>query len=172
MNLANKLTFSRLILVIVFIISAYLELSKDVLLYTTVIFLLASITDFLDGYIARKYNMITTLGKLIDPLADKIMVTAAFLVLLKIGRIDFFTLLIIISREYTISIIRALAASKGIVIAASNSGKLKTVLQIVSIVLLLLNIPFAIYIYYLAVAITLSSGIEYIFASKEIFVEK
>lgn len=169
MNIANKLTFLRLFLVIVFTIVAYFEQNKEIMIFSIIIFIIASITDFLDGYIARKYNLVTNLGKLIDPLADKILVTSALLILIKINRIDIFSTLVIISREYTISIIRAIAASEGVVIAASNSGKIKTVLQIFSILLLLYNINIAIFIYYLSVFITVISGIEYVLASKKIF---
>lgn len=169
MNIANKLTFLRLFLVIVFTIVAYFEQNKEIMIFSIIIFIIASITDFLDGYIARKYNLVTNLGKLIDPLADKILVTSALLILIKIDRIDIFSTLVIISREYTISIIRAIAASEGVVIAASNSGKIKTVLQIFSILLLLYNINIAIFIYYLSVFITVISGIEYVLASKKIF---
>lgn len=171
MNLANKLTILRLIMVPIFIIMYFVEKNNDVLYLSTLVFVIASITDFLDGFVARKYNMITDFGKFLDPLADKIIVTAALLILLEIKRVDFISILIIISREYSISIIRAIAASKGKVIAAANSGKIKTVLQMLSIFLLLLNIPFGIYVFYASVAMTIYSGGEYIYNSKTLFFE-
>ncbi len=172
MNTPNKLTVIRLLLVPVFLISAYSELEKSALLISTAIFVIASITDFLDGYIARKDNLITDFGKFMDPLADKVLVAAALLVLIKLQRVEAWAVLIIVAREYAISIIRAIAAGKGTVIAASGGGKLKTVLQMTSIVMLLLSVPFAELVFYISVGITLYSGFEYIIKNRELIREK
>lgn len=136
MNLANRLTVFRIILTFVFIYLLFCEgpLAKTLAL---VVFTLASITDFFDGYIARKYNMITDLGKLLDPLADKILVLSAFLAFVEMGIIYAWMVIVIILRELLITGMRVLAAKKGIVLAAARAGKHKTVSQIVSIFLIL-----------------------------------
>lgn len=165
MNLANKLTMLRFVMVPVFIIATYLERGSSYTI-STLIFILAAATDFFDGYIARKYKMITDFGKFMDPLADKVLVAAALLTLVQTGRAEAWLVLIIITREYAISILRSIAATKGTVIAASQGGKVKTVTQMVAIVMLLLNLPFANIIFYLSVAATLYSGYDYIAKNK------
>lgn len=172
MNLANKITITRFLLVPVYM---YLMLYTKLLNIAFLIFLLASATDYLDGYIARKYNMITSLGKLIDPLADKFLVIAAFIIFAtEFKYIDPITLSICVFREITISVFRAVAASKNIVIAAGFLGKLKTVLQIFSILLIHLYISFKISFIYVNIAvfimtiITLLSLFDYIFKNKDV----
>ncbi len=172
MNTPNKLTVVRLALVPVFIIAAYFEMEKSMLIISTVIFVIASATDFLDGHLARKHNLVTDFGKFMDPLADKVLVAAAMLVLIQMGRIESWAVLIIITREYAISIIRAIASANGKVIAASGGGKIKTVLQMLSIIMLLLSIPFANVVFYLSVAMTLYSGIQYIWQNRELIAER
>lgn len=142
MNTANKLTILRMILVPFFM--AFLAI--DSIIWQNVallIFIIASVTDAVDGYIARNYNQITTFGKFMDPIADKMLTTAAFVMLLAIGRMSAWALMIILVREFIVSGIRLLAAAKGTVIAASMSGKIKTVSQMVAIIaaIILLN-PF------------------------------
>ncbi len=161
-----------MLLIPVFIVAAYLEKNQAMMIWSTAIFALASITDFFDGYLARKHNMITDFGKFMDPLADKALVAAALLILVQIQRIEAWAVLIIIVREYSISIIRAIASANGKVIAASGGGKIKTVLQMLSVIMLLLSIPFANIVFYLAVAMTLYSGVEYIWKNKNLIEER
>ena len=172
MNTPNKLTVLRFILVPFFLIAAYYEKNQTIMLVSTVVFAIASFTDFLDGHLARKYNLVTDFGKFMDPLADKVLVAAALLFLVQIQRVDAWLVVIIITREYAISIIRAIAATNGKVIAASGGGKAKTVTQMAAIIMLLLNIPFASIVMYICVIITLYSGVEYIWKNKELIAEK
>jgi len=172
MNTPNKLTVLRLILVPFFLVAAYYEKSQAVMIISTVIFAVASFTDFLDGYLARKHNIVTDFGKFMDPLADKVLVAAALLFLVQIQRVDAWLVVIIITREYAISIIRAIAATNGKVIAASGGGKIKTVTQMLAIIMLLLSLPFANIMMYICVALTLYSGVEYIWNNKELIEEK
>ncbi|WP_294406228.1 CDP-diacylglycerol--glycerol-3-phosphate 3-phosphatidyltransferase [uncultured Clostridium sp.] len=141
MNLANKLTLIRIILVPVFLIFIA---GKGIIPYSstiaTAIFVLASITDKLDGYIARSRNQITNFGKFMDPLADKLLVTAALISLVELHIVPGWAAVIIIAREFAVSGLRAIAASQGRVIAASWWGKIKTVIQIIAIILLLLKV--------------------------------
>ena len=142
MNLANKLTMLRILMIPVFI--AVLVYSKDrdiVYRYIALgIFVMASATDALDGYVARKYNMITDFGKLMDPLADKILVSSALIILIELRNISSWIVSIVIAREFIISGIRLIATEKNIIIAASPLGKLKTVSQMLSVILMLLSI--------------------------------
>ena len=142
MNLANKLTMLRILMIPVFI--AVLVYSKDrdiVYRYIALgIFIIASATDALDGYVARRYNMITDFGKLMDPLADKILVSSALIILIELGNISSWIVSIVIAREFIISGIRLIATEKNIIIAASPLGKLKTVSQMLSVILMLLSI--------------------------------
>lgn len=172
MNTPNKLTVLRILLVPVFFAVAYFERGKDVYVYATTIFLIASFTDFLDGYLARKYNLVTDFGKFMDPLADKVLVAASMIWLVQIGRLESFLVVIIVAREYSISILRAIAAGQGIVIAAGKAGKVKTVTQMIGTVLLLLNHPLGLPIMYIAVLATLYSGFEYIYNSRELIKER
>ncbi|WP_294392143.1 CDP-diacylglycerol--glycerol-3-phosphate 3-phosphatidyltransferase [uncultured Clostridium sp.] len=141
MNLANKLTLIRIILVPVFLIFIA---GKGIIPYSstiaTAIFVLASITDKLDGYIARSRNQITNFGKFMDPLADKLLVTAALISLVELHIVPGWAAVIIIAREFAVSGLRAIAAAQGRVIAASWWGKIKTVIQIIAIILLLLKV--------------------------------
>ena len=170
MNTPNKLTILRMILVPFFLVSFYIEIknSDNSLIISTIIFAVASITDFFDGYLARKYNLVTDFGKFMDPLADKILVAAAMICLVGASRMPAWMAVLIISREYAISILRAIAAASGKVIAASSGGKIKTVTQIVAIIMLLLNIPFAMYVMIIAVVATFYSGVEYIYKNRHL----
>ncbi len=172
MNIANKLTLTRLILVPFFLVSIYFEKGGLVLPVSAAIFAVASFTDFLDGYLARKYNLITDFGKFMDPLADKVLVAAALAVLVELSLIPAWMIVIIISREYAISILRAIAASNGQVLAASSGGKLKTVTQILAVLMLLLNIPFGIIVMWIAVLITFVSGAQYLIINKKLISQK
>ncbi len=138
MNLPNKLTVFRMCMVPLLVIFMYLPIPGKYLI-SLIIFLLAAITDALDGNIARKYNLVTDFGKFMDPLADKLLVIAALICLIEVNLVAGWIVLIIIARELAVSIMRAIAAADGKVIAAGNSGKIKTVVQMLSIVLLLLG---------------------------------
>lgn len=151
MNLANKITIMRVILVPVFIVlimasqipglNTLVEngtLSVPVLNWCALgVFVIASLTDFLDGYIARKYNMVSNFGKFMDPLADKLLVCSALICLLALGRISVWLVLVIIIRDFVISGFRLVASDKGVVIAANMWGKVKTTMQMIMIAFLL-----------------------------------
>ena len=141
MNLPNKLTILRLFLTIFFVIFYILSIPySEMSIYricALLVFIIASITDALDGYIARKYNLITSFGKLLDPLADKVLVVCALLCLLVTKEVPLIGVLIVVIREFSISSVRLVATEKGIVIAASKMGKIKTITQMVSIILIL-----------------------------------
>lgn len=166
MNIANKLTVVRIILVPFFFAAAYYERNTSVMMIATVIFAVASFTDFLDGYLARKHGLVTDFGKFMDPLADKILVAAALVVLVERGLAPAWMVVFIISREYAISILRAIAASSGKVLAASKGGKAKTVLQMGAIIMLMLSIPYGNIVLWLATIQTAISGFDYIFKNR------
>ena len=140
MNLANKLTMLRVILVPIFLIFLIGKGIPYGSIIATLIFIIASLTDQLDGYIARSRNQITNFGKFMDPLADKLLVTAALISLVELHLIPSWAAVIIIAREFAVSGLRTVAASEGTVIAASWWGKIKTVTQIIAILLLLLQV--------------------------------
>lgn len=173
MNLPNKLTIGRVIAV-PFFIAAYLT---EWYLAAFVIFVLASLTDMLDGKIARKYNLVTNFGKIMDPLADKILVYSAFCLMIP-AQVPGWMLIVILAREFTIAGMRTVAASEGIVIAAGMSGKIKTVLQMIAVPLLLLvpAFPEAAPLYWAAqfflwasLVMTVYSGAEYVLKNKNVF---
>lgn len=140
MNLANKLTLLRMILVPIFLIFIVVKGIPYSTFIATFIFVIASATDKLDGYIARSRNQITNFGKFMDPLADKLLVTAALISLVEYSVVPSWAAIIIIAREFAVSGLRTLAAAEGKVIAASWWGKIKTVIQIVAIILLLIEV--------------------------------
>lgn len=172
MNLPNKLTIGRVIAV-PFFIAAYM-LGYHIAAF--VIFVLASLTDMLDGKIARKHNLVTNFGKIMDPLADKILVYSAFCLLIP-DYVPGWMLIIILAREFTVAGMRTVAASEGIVIAAGMSGKIKTVLQMIAVPMLLLlpAVTWDIYEYasyaflYASLVMTIYSGIEYVVKNKNVF---
>ena len=174
MNLANKLTMLRILMIPVFI--AVLVYSKDrdiVYRYIALgIFIIASATDALDGYVARKYNMITDFGKLMDPLADKILVSSALIILIELGNISSWIVSIVIAREFIISGIRLIATEKNIIIAASPLGKLKTVSQMLSVILMLLSIGTISFITDLSIwimcVLSVVSLLDYIIKNKKV----
>ena len=147
MNLANKLTIFRVILVPIMVIFAYLPIGGEVygvavtMLIMDAIFIIASITDKLDGYIARSRNQVTTFGKFLDPLADKILVLSAMVILVQMGKLPAWIPIIVLAREFIVSGFRLIAVEKGgIVIAASVCGKLKTVTQMIAIIFAFVDI--------------------------------
>ncbi|MGI6752475.1 MAG: CDP-diacylglycerol--glycerol-3-phosphate 3-phosphatidyltransferase [Anaerovoracaceae bacterium] len=174
MNLPNKLTMLRIILIPIFIIL----LMTGHYYAAAAIFIIASATDALDGHIARKYNLITNFGKIMDPLADKLLVTSALICLVELGEIAGWMVIVILAREFVITGLRTVAAGGGVIIAAGNSGKIKTVLQMVALIIILLrNWPFALFtnvdvgliLLWAALIMTVYSGLEYIAKNKKIF---
>ncbi len=141
-----------------------------------IVFIIASLTDTLDGHIARSRNMITDFGKFMDPLADKILTSAAYISLVEIGKVPAWIVVIIIAREFAITGLRTLAASAGITIAASPLGKIKTISQLLAIIFLLLNnfpfnalnIPVDRILLYASLFFTVLSGIDYIYKNRKV----
>ena len=172
MNIANKLTLLRLFLVPVFIISYEIHGVNSII--PGLIFVLTAATDFFDGHLARKYDLVTTFGKFMDPLVDKVLTQAGFILLASSGHIPAWTVIVIIFRELLITGLRTLAASNNVTIAASVYGKLKTVSQFVAITAFLLkgslNIPSLALdiLLYISVAMTIISGIDYLYKNKEV----
>ena len=168
MGLANLVTLVRIALIPLFIIL----LMKDIqgaYWQAALIFALAALTDGLDGYIARKYNQVTKLGIFLDPLADKLLIIAALVCLAALQRVPAWIVVIILSREFLITCLRAVKAEEGIIIPASRSGKIKTVTQIFAILIIILSplyqayiaYPVGIWAIYIATVVTVLSGVEY-----------
>ena len=178
MNLPNKLATLRIILVIPFVMVLTLALKAEnsafeitMRILATIIFAAASITDYYDGKIARKYNLVTNLGKLLDPLADKILVISALVALTKFDEISLWFVLIIIFRELLITGLRSIVAAEGVVIAAGNLGKWKTFVQMVVLVIIILfPLSFKInnILLLIPVILTVVSGAEYLLKCKKI----
>ena len=141
MNLPNKLTVLRVILIPFFVVSMMIEngANQTFRYVAAAIFIIASLTDMLDGKIARKYNLVTNFGKFMDALADKLLVCSALICLIQLGQLPAWMVIIIVSREFIISGFRLVAAEQGIVIAASYWGKFKTTFQMIAVVLMILN---------------------------------
>lgn len=141
MNLPNKLTILRVLMIPFFVLFMLLDITGAADKWIAVaIFVIASFTDFLDGYLARKYNLVSNFGKFMDPLADKLLVSAAMICLVEMGRLPAWIVIIIISREFIISGFRLIASDNGVVIAASYWGKFKTVFQMAMIIVLICNL--------------------------------
>lgn len=173
MNLANKITLVRVILVPIFMLVLYSDIPNSTYIAGW-IFIIASLTDTLDGYIARSRKLVTNFGKFVDPLADKILVSAALILLVELGKIPGWVVVLIIAREFTITGFRILAASEGVNIAASSLGKIKTITQLLAIVLLLfnnfpfnkVNFPLDMIMLYISLFFTVLSGIDYIYKNR------
>jgi len=170
MNLPNKLCFFRLFLVPMVLLVLYSEINYSVYI-ATVIFIIAAITDVLDGYIARSRKLITDFGKFIDPLVDKILVVSVLVYLVYIQTIPDWMVIIIIAREFAVSGFRIISASRGIVVAASKLGKFKTQSQIIAVIFALLELPFYLWVVLIAVILTVVSGVDYIWNGRDIFKE-
>ena len=179
MNLPNKLAILRMVLVIPFVIFLSLALeytdktgiTMTMRVFAAIIFVGAAITDYYDGKIARKYNLITNLGKLLDPLADKILVISALVTLAKFSQISLWFVIIIIFRELLITGLRSIVAAEGVVIAAESLGKWKTATQMVALTLIIL-IPFSSTVNNILLLIplilTVVSGAEYVLKCKNV----
>ena len=173
MNLPNKLTVFRVILIVPFVVFMLTDFAGEYSdLIALAIFIIASLTDMLDGKIARKYNLVTNFGKFMDPLADELLVCAALICLIEMERIPAWIVIIIISREFIISGFRLIASDNNVVIAASYWGKFKTTFQMVMVCLMIINIEqLAILtqiIMWIAVALTIVSLIDYILKNKNV----
>ena len=142
MNLPNKLTLGRIILTPFYLAAMVIDFDYHFLI-AAAIFIVASVTDFLDGSIARKRNLVTTFGKLCDPLADKMLVTAALLSFMKIGVCNIWIVMIILAREFLVTSFRLVATSQGIVIPAGIMGKIKTVCQMIFSIIIMIALHFA-----------------------------
>ena len=168
MNLPNKLTVLRMIMIVPFVVLLLMGFDWIALF----LFIAASLTDLLDGKIARKYNLVTNFGKFMDPLADKLLVCAAMIVLVEMGRIPSWIVTIIISREFIISGFRLIASDNGVVIAASYWGKFKTVFQMIMICLMIANIGWLSIvtdiIMWIALGLTIVSLLDYLFKNKDV----
>lgn len=169
MNTANKLTMLRVLLIPVFLVVLYLDVAYSQYI-ALAIFVVASITDFVDGYIARHYNQVTDFGKFMDPLADKLLVMAALVWLVAAGRFPAWAFFVVIAREFAVTALRLVAVEGGRVIAAAWSGKIKTAATMVGIcVMLLFTEPvFDAVVMWVIVASTLYSGVEYFIKNKDV----
>ena len=172
MNTANKLTILRVVMIPAFLLVLYLDVPWANY-WAMVLFAAASVTDTLDGYIARHYNQVTDFGKFMDPLADKCLVTAAMLWFVEVGQMPAWALLIVIVREFGVSGLRMVAADKGRVLAAGWSGKVKTAATMVCIILMLLPLPEIVNQIGTAVIVltTIYSGVEYFMKNADILAE-
>ena len=169
MNLPNKLTLTRVVLIPVFVVLLLLYARYPYMNYAAVmVFIAASLTDLFDGKIARKYDLVTNFGKFMDPLADKLLVISALICLLKLDMIPVWAVLLITAREFIISGFRLVAAEKGLVLAASNMAKIKTTVQMIMTISLMLDFPWMFFkilnwiLIILAVILTIASLIEYL----------
>jgi CDP-diacylglycerol---glycerol-3-phosphate 3-phosphatidyltransferase len=165
LNLPNALTVLRILLVPVVIV-ALLDETPNGDAIAAGVFALAALTDTLDGYIARSRGAITTFGKLMDPIADKLLVTASLVALVSLDRLDAWIAMVIIAREFAVTGLRGVAAERGVVIQASWLGKLKTTLQVAAIICLIAVDPAPLgvdLLVYAAVAVTVISGVDYFF---------
>lgn len=174
MNLPNKLTILRVLMVPVFLIFALIPSIPYNFYIALFVFALASITDALDGHIARKNNLITTFGKFLDPLADKVLVMAALLCFVQLGLVGAVPVIIILAREFMVSALRLVTANEGVVVAAGIWGKLKTAFTMISIVVILLiaginpanNYYIPQILIWISAALTVISGMQYLMAYK------
>ncbi len=166
MNLPNFITMLRIALIPVFVLFLYIKFPYRNIV-ATVVFVALALTDSLDGYIARKTNQITDLGKFIDPLADKLLVTAALIFLIGHG-VEAWMAFVIIAREFAVTGLRIVAIQKNIVIKASSLGKLKTVSQVIAIIAVLMNLGSAWWLMLIAVLFTLVSGLDYFLAGRKL----
>lgn len=189
MNLPNKITLIRIAMIPIFVAVFYIQAIPFNFIISAVIFALAAFTDFLDGYIARKYNLVTDMGKFLDPIADKVLVlTALILMLTNVGGgmlpavFGGISVSVIIAREMIVASLRMVAASKQVVIAADKLGKIKTVLQDVSIFIIIFAFGFGgdlhtvlyaigLVIFALSTVMTVVSGVSYIYKNRKAFLD-
>ncbi len=175
MNLPNKLTMFRVILIPFFIVFLLVPITPVDKWIALGIFIVASLTDLLDGYIARKYNLVTNFGKFMDPLADKLLVCSALICLIELDRIPSWMVIIIIAREFVISGFRLIASDNGVVIAASYWGKFKTTFQMIAVCLMIADIEalamVTLIVTWIAVILTVVSLVDYLIKNKDVMKE-
>lgn len=177
MNLPNKLTTLRVIMIPFFVFFLLWQNGENYTfrMIALALFIIASLTDLLDGKIARKYNLVTNFGKFMDPLADKLLVCSALICLIELNALPAWMVIIIISREFIISGFRLIASDNGVVTAASYWGKFKTTFQMVSVVLLILDIPALAFVtticVWIALVLTIVSLVDYIYKNHKILTE-
>lgn len=190
MNLPNKITVSRIILIPIFILFMVvdfglgnLEIGGTILslehLIGSLLFIIAAATDWFDGHLARKHGLVTNMGKFLDPLADKLLVSAALVILVELGYAASWIVIIIISREFAVTGLRLILAGGGEVHAANQLGKIKTATQLIAISFLLLNniffeainVPFGTIMLYIALLFTIWSGADYFYKNRKVLLE-
>ena len=177
MNLPNKLTTLRVIMIPFFVFFLLWQNGENrtFRIIALALFIIASLTDLLDGKIARKYNLVTNFGKFMDPLADKLLVCSALICLIELNALPAWMVIVIISREFIISGFRLIASDNGVVIAASYWGKFKTTFQMVSVVLLILDIQALAFVtticVWIALLLTIVSLVDYIYKNHKILTE-
>ncbi len=172
MNTPNKLTLIRVFLIPVYVI-LMLMVFENHYYYAGAVFIIASLTDLVDGYIARKNNLVTDFGKFMDPLADKLLVMSSMVIFVQMNMIESWVVIIILAREFAVTALRTMAAKNGVVMAADKFGKWKTTIQMISLVLMHFvgissNIyPVANVLIYIAALLTVVSGINYFVLNKD-----
>ena len=176
MNLPNKLTILRVIMIPIFVVFMLVPVTGTADKWIALaLFIVASLTDLLDGHIARKYNLVTNFGKFMDPLADKLLVCSALICLVELSRIPSWIVIVIIAREFIISGFRLIASDNGVVIAASYWGKFKTTFQMVMICLMIADIAalqmVTMIIMWVALILTVVSLVDYLVKNKDVMKE-
>ncbi|MHC8516467.1 CDP-diacylglycerol--glycerol-3-phosphate 3-phosphatidyltransferase [Sporosarcina sp. ITBMC105] len=190
MNLPNKITVARIVLIPIFILFMVVDFGMGTIyiggtelsfehIFGALLFIIAATTDWFDGHLARKYNLVTNMGKFLDPLADKLLVSAALVILVELGSAASWIVIIIISREFAVTGLRLVLAGGGEVVAANQLGKIKTATQLVAISFLLLNniffeaihFPFATIMLYIALIFTIWSGADYFYKNRRVLLD-
>ena len=177
MNLPNKLTILRVIMIPFFVAALLYDggANQNMRYVAAALFIIASLTDMLDGKIARKYNLVTNFGKFMDPLADKLLVCSALICLIELGQLPSWMVIIIVSREFIISGFRLIAAEQGIVIAATYWGKFKTTFQMIAVILMIVDLPvlhiLTVACTWIALVLTVVSLVDYIAKNHKVLTE-
>lgn len=178
-NLPNSLTLARIATIPIIVVLLYFP-TKITCLLAMLVFVLASLTDLVDGFVARRWNIVTTVGKFLDPLADKLLIGAILIMLVHLGWVEAWICIVIISRELAVTGLRAIAADYGMIIAADSVGKLKTILQIMALCPLTLHYPWfgldpkpiGTVFLYAALILTVFSGAKYLYDFSQNWIRK